>query len=298
MAKIILITGATGLIGSRLSEMLSKNHSIVQLGRSKREGKISSFVWDISKSEIDLNAFDEVDTIVHLSGASVGDKRWTVSWKKEILDSRVQSTKLLFDTLTENKHSVKTFVSASAIGYYGFECDSIFEEQGDSGKDFLAQVTKRWEDEVDKVSSLGIRVVKIRIGIVLSAKGGALKKMVLPIKCGIGSPLGSGQQYLSWIHIDDLCGIFVKAIEDEKMDGAYNAVTDWVTNEGMTKAIAKILKRHLWLPKVPSFALKVILGEMADIVLNGSKVSSEKIRQAGFRFQYPVLEDALKNLLG
>ncbi len=293
----VLITGASGLIGSTLSELLSKNHSIVQLGRSKRENKDSSFVWDIKKNEIEPNAFDEDSTIVHLAGSNVGDKRWTSSWKKEILDSRIRSTRLLFDTIKKNNRSIKTFVSASAIGYYGFESDSVFEEESIPGEDFLAQVTKRWEDEVDKIKSLGIRVVKIRIGIVLSEKGGALDKMVLPIKYGVGSPLGSGQQYLSWIHIDDLCGIFAKAIEDEKMNGAYNAVSSWVTNSEMTKAIAKTLKKPLWLPNVPSFVLKIILGEMADIVLNGSKVSSEKIKNAGFRFQYSVLENALKDLL-
>src|SRR5258706_9741545 len=293
----VLITGASGLIGSILSELLSKNHSVVQLGRSKRENKGSFFAWDIKKNEIDPRAFDEVNTIVHLAGSNVGDKRWTASWKKEILDSRIRSTRLLFDTIKKNNRSIKTFVSASAIGYYGFESDSVFEEESIPGKDFLAQVTKQWEDEVDKIKTLGIRIVKIRIGIVLIEKGGALDKMVLPIKYGVGSPLGSGQQYLSWIHIDDLCRIFVKAIEDENMNGAYNAVANWATNSEMTKTIAKILNRPLWLPKVPPLALKIILGEMADIVLNGSKVSSEKIKQAGFRFQYSVLEDALKDLL-
>lgn len=297
MTKKILITGASGLIGSALSELLSKNHSIVKLGRTKRENENSSFVWDIKKNGIDLNAFDKVDTIVHLAGSNVGDKRWTNSWKKEILDSRIQSTKLLFDTIRKNNHPIKTFVSASAIGYYGFEGHSVFEEESAPGKDFLAQVTRQWEEEVDKISSLGIRVVKIRIGIVLSKRGGALEKMVQPIKYGIGSPLGSGNQHLSWIHINDLCGIFSKSIEDEKMKGAYNAVSNWTTNAEMTKTIAKILNRPLWLPNVPSFALKIILGEMADIVLNGSKVSSEKIRQTGFHFKFNNLEGALTDLL-
>ena len=188
-------------------------------------------------------------------------------------------------------------MSASAIGYYGFEHDSVFTEESNSGKDFLAQVTKQWEDEVDKFDSLGIRVVKIRIGIVLTEKGGALGKMVQPIKLGVGSPLGSGNQYISWIHIDDLCQIFNKAIEDEKMRGAYNAATDWATNSAMTKSIAKTLKKPLRLPNVPSFLLKMVLGEMAEIVLNGSKISSEKIRQAGFQFKFNDLEAAVGDLL-
>src|SRR6185369_8414397 len=174
-------------------------------------------------------------------------------------------------------HPIKTFVSASAIGYYGFEDDKVFIEEDKPGADFLAQVTWQWENEINKIIELGLRVVKIRIGIVLSKEGGALNEMAKPIKLGVGSPLGTGKQFLSWIHIDDLCQMFMKAIEDEKMNGAYNATTNWCTNEEMTRAIAIILKKPLWLPAVPSFVLKTILGEMANIVLNGSKVSSEKI---------------------
>lgn len=299
MSKKILITGASGLVGTRLTATLqSKNYAVVHLGRRKRTGDIPSFAWDIKKREIDSQAFDNVDTIVHLAGANVGDGRWTVLRKKEILDSRVQSTKLLFDTLKNNKHSVKNFISASAIGYYGFEGDQVFDEQSNSGKDFLALVTKEWEDEVDNFSAIGVRVVKIRIGIVLSIRGGALKQMLQPIRYGLGAPLGSGQQYLSWIHIDDLCEIFSKTIDDEKMTGAYNATAAWATNEEMTKMIAKILKKPLWLPSIPSFVLKIILGEMAEIVVNGSKVSSEKIKQTGFKFRFLNLEETLQNILG
>jgi hypothetical protein len=298
MSKKILITGASGLIGASLTNQLQTlNHSVVHLGRRKKEGKVASFVWDVTKNQIDQEALTSIDTIVHLAGASVGDKRWTASWKKEILDSRVQSTKILFDSLKKNKNSVKTFISASAIGYYGFEGDSVFTEDSPPGNDFLAQVTKQWEEEVDKISSLGIRVVKIRIGIVLSEKGGALEKIVQPIKFGVGSPLGSGQQYLSWIHLDDLCHIFIKAIEDETMNGAYNASANWATNAEMTRVIAEMLNKPLLLPNAPSFALRIILGEMADIVLNGSKVSSSKIKEAGFSFLFSDLNKALKNLL-
>ena len=204
----------------------------------------------------------------------------------------------MYNALKNNPHSVKTFISASAIGYYGFESDLILEEQSAPGADFLAEVTKQWEDEIDRVQSLGIRVVKIRVGIVLSKKGGALEKMVLPIKYGVGSALGSGKQYLSWIHMDDMCGIFLKAIDDASLNGAYNAAANWDTNEDMTKTIAKVISRPLWFPNVPGFALKLILGEMAQIVVNGSKVSSEKIKQTGYQFKYLHLEDALTDLLG
>jgi len=298
MSRKILVTGASGLIGSKLSHVLSGSHSLVHLSRTKKAGRTPTFVWDVSRGEIDPQAITQVDTIVHLAGASVGEKRWTDSWKKEILVSRIQSTQVLYNALKKYPHSVKTFVSASAIGYYGFGGDTVFDEDSHAGTDFLAQVTKQWEDEVDKISSIGIRVVKVRIGIVLSKNGGALEKMLLPIKFGVGSPLGSGRQNMSWIHIDDLCSVFSKAIEDETMHGAYNAVADWATNQDMTHAIAKILRKPLWLPNVPSLAMKIILGEMAQIVLNGSKVSSEKIRRAGYQFKFANLEEALSDLIG
>ncbi|HCW07495.1 MAG TPA: TIGR01777 family protein [Cytophagales bacterium] len=298
MERKILITGASGLIGKKLTELLLlNNYEVVHLGRSKKQGKVASFIWDIEKKMIDPNAFEKVDTIIHLAGANVGEKRWTEKRKKEILDSRIQSTFLLKEFLQKKAHSVKTFISASAIGYYGFEGDRIFQEDDKPGNDFLARVTKGWEDAVDEINMLGIRVVKIRIGIVLSKEGGALKEIAKPISFGVGSPIGSGQQYLSWIHIHDLCLIFVKAIEDEKMNGAYNAASSWINNKDLTQLIAKILRKPLWMPNVPSFALKFILGEMAQIVMNGSKVSSKKISQTGFKFQFNEIENALRNLL-
>jgi uncharacterized protein len=295
----ILITGASGLVGSRLTELLlQKGHHVSHLGRSKRAGSAPSFVWDVENKSIDPQALEGVDTIINLAGAGVADKRWTAQRKKEILESRTHSTQLLFDTLKKQNHSVKTFVSASAIGYYGFGLhDEIFTEESNGGNDFLASVTKQWEEETNTITSLGLRVVKLRIGIVLSDKGGALVEMAKPIRLGAGSPLGTGKQYLSWIHLDDLCGMFIKAVENEKMEGTYNAVTNWATNADFTKAIAHILKKPLWLPPVPSFVMKIILGEMANLVVNGSKVSSEKIRKVGFQFKYEELEGALRNLL-
>lgn len=299
VTKKVLITGASGLIGSRLTEILiAKGHSVTHLGRSKKSGQVSTFLWNPTGGIIDIHALEQVDTIIHLAGASVAEKRWTASRKKEILDSRVKSTELLYQTLKNNHHNIKTFVSASAIGYYGFgEDDKIFIEEDKPGNDFLAQITHQWESEVDKIGNLGLRIAKLRIGIVLSEEGGALKEIAKPIKFGVGSPLGTGKQFLSWIHIDDLCEMFVKAIDDENMNGAYNAATGWCTNEEITKAIAKILQKPLWLPSVPSVFLKIILGEMADIVLKGSKVSAEKIKQAGFRYKFPDLNETLNDLL-
>jgi len=300
MIQKILVTGASGLVGSRLTEMLlEKGHLVSHLGRHKKNGSIPSFVWDVENKSIDLQAFEGVDTIIHLAGAGIADQRWTEQRKKEILESRTHSTKLLFDTLKNHSHTVKTFVGASAIGYYGFGFDQeVFTEESKAGSGFLADVTREWEEQTDTIATLGLRLVKLRIGIVLSEKGGALAEMAKPIRFGVGAPLGSGKQFLSWIHIDDLCAMFIKAAEDQSLQGAYNGVgTNWVTNAKLTKAIAQILNRPLWLPNIPTFVMNLILGEMAGMVLNGSKVSSAKIQKAGFQFKFLKLNEALKSLL-
>ena len=300
MAKNILITGATGLVGSKLTELLlQKGYRVSHLGRTKRNGPIPSFEWNINTEQMNIQALKGIDAIIHLAGAGIADKRWTEERKREILESRTGSSALLFKSLASQTHQVKAVISASAIGYYGFGLgEEVFTEESTPGKDYLAQVTQKWEAEVDKISSLPIRVVKLRIGIVLSERGGALVEMARPIRWGVGSALGSGRQYLSWIHLDDLCQLFINAIENEEISGAYNAVSgNWVTNEKMTKAIAHALKRPLLLPNIPPFILKLILGEMAMIVLNGSKVSADKIKKTGFTYAHPNLEESLSSLL-
>lgn len=299
-SKNILITGASGLIGTALSDVLNnQRYHVAHLSRSPRSGKAPTFVWDVDKNFIDPEAFKTTDTIIHLAGAGIADKRWTIARKRELLESRTKSTHLLYQELKKGNHQIKTFIAASAIGYYGFDDpDKTFTEESAAGKDFLATVVRKWEDEVDRIASLNIRVVKIRIGIVLSEKGGALKEIVKPVKYFVGAPLGTGKQYLSWIHLDDLCAVFLKALEDEQMKGAYNATGPYaVTNRELTNTIAKVLKRPLILHAVPAFVLKLALGEMADLVLKGSKVSSKKIQNAGFVFKFPTLEGALKDLL-
>jgi uncharacterized protein len=299
MSKKILITGASGLIGKRLTDLLlKKGYQVSHLSRSSKSGRVPSFVWDVDKGEMDSKALEGVDAIIHLAGAGVADKRWSKSRKEEILMSRVKSTELLHNTLLATPNTVKAIVSASAIGYYGFQSDEELTEESKQGSDFLAKVTNQWEAEADKLTSLKIRVVKLRIGIVLSEKGGALVEMAKPIRWGVGSPLGTGDQYISWIHLDDLCEMFIHAIDTDQMNGAFNAVTgNWVTNEEMTKAIAHEMKRPLWLPNVPTFVLKIVVGEMAAIVLGGSKVSANKIKNTGFKFKYDKLEAALENSL-
>lgn len=296
MSKI-LITGASGLIGTRLTEMLiQQGHEVSHLGRTKKGGKIPSFAWDVNAGVVDQEAFRQPDTIIHLAGTGVADQRWTKNRKREILESRTKSTALLARCVEKNQN-IKTVISVSAIGYYGSGgSDTEFIEENKPGSDFLATVVNKWEKAVDKIQRA--RLVKLRTGIVLSEKGGALKKMMTPIQFGVGTPLGTGTQYMSWIHIDDLCRMFIKAIEDNNMSGVYNATGPYaVTNAELTKAIAMALKKPLWLPPVPAFVLKMMLGEMADIVLEGSKVSSKKIQQAGFQFQFPELNQALENLL-
>jgi uncharacterized protein (TIGR01777 family) len=297
-SKKILITGATGLVGTRLTKMLqARGHQVSHLSRSQRKGQVKSFVWNVEKQQLDEKAL-ECDAIVHLAGANVSDKRWTSKRKQEILQSRTDSTRLLCERLKSKKGSVTSFISASAIGYYGFENDEVNSETSPPGKDFLADVVVQWEKEIDRIASLDIRVVKIRIGIVLSPEGGAMKEIMKPVKLFVGAPLGSGDQYMSWIHLDDLCNIFVKAVEDSSLSGPFNAVApEPVTNRQLTHEIAKVLHRPLILPAVPAFVLKLILGEMSNIVVKGSRVSPKKILQSGFQFKFTQINEAVCDLL-
>lgn len=299
MSKI-LITGATGLIGTRLTRMLlGKGHTVAHLSRSKTDGAIRTWGWDIGRRYIEEGAFDGVDTIIHLAGAGIADKPWTAARKREILESRTHSTRLLYEELKKREHGVTSFISASAIGYYGFaDKNHLLRENHPPGTDFLAGVVRKWEQEVDYISQLNLRVVKVRVGIVLSMDGGALKELAKPVKFFAGAPLGTGDQYMSWIHIDDLCRLFVEAVENPLLNGAYNGVAPTpVTNRELTRAVANIMGKPLFLPAVPAFVLKMLFGEMADLVLKGSKVSSQKVQETGFVFQFPSLEKALADLL-
>jgi uncharacterized protein (TIGR01777 family) len=301
VGKCILITGASGLIGTHLSDLLhEKGHRIAHLSRTPRTGKARTFLWDIRRNQIDAEALNPADAIVHLAGENIGEKSWTKERKDEIVKSRISSTRLLHDALKQGNHNVKTFVAASAVGYYeANENDSAVDENGKRGSDFLAEVVHQWEETVDQISKLGIRVVKLRTGIVLSEKGGVLTEMMKPMKFYAGAQLGSGKQYLSWIHLDDLCSIYLKAIEDETLIGPYNAVgPNPVTNKEFTQLLARAMHRPLILPPVPSFMLKLLLGEMADLVLKGARVSSNKIQSTGYTFKFEKLEEALTDLLG
>jgi uncharacterized protein (TIGR01777 family) len=296
----ILITGGTGLIGSKLTSLLlAKGYNVNHLSRrTNLVPGVDTFYWDITKGQIDERCIDGVDTIIHLAGEGVADKRWTDEQKRAITESRTDSIRLIYDLLKRNKHQVKSVISASGIGYYGDSGDQLMSENSKPGGGFLANCCVEWEAAVDEGKSLGLRITKFRTGVVLD-KGGALKKMAAPIKWYIGAPLGSGKQWIPWIHVQDVTDMYLFAIENDNVDGVYNMVApNPVTNAQLTKAIAKQLHRPLWLPYVPAFLLKMLLGEMSAIVLGGTKVSAQKIEEAGFKFRYTDVATALNEIYG
>lgn len=247
---------------------------------------------------MDDKALDRADFIIHLAGVNIGESRWTPNRKKQILDSRIKSGELLYHAIEHSERKPQAFISASAIGFYGaVSSDTLFEETAPAHSDFLGQTCASWEGVADRFEERGIRSVKIRTGIVLSKQGGALSKLSLPIKYGVGAPLGSGNQYMPWIHMEDLCGIFIHAIENKQLAGAYNAVApEHITNRDLTKRIAAGLRKPLWLPNIPASFLRLLFGEMSSMLLRGSRISSEKIRAAGFSFQFPEIDLALQQL--
>ncbi|MCS7018282.1 MAG: TIGR01777 family oxidoreductase [Cytophagales bacterium] len=297
----VLITGGSGMIGRQLTDMLiAKGYQVCWLGRATgNSSPVRKFSWDISKGYIDPEALAETDYIIHLAGAGVADKPWTAARKQEILESRTHSTALLTRALRQLPHRVQAVIAASAIGLYGLDTgERLLAENAPAGQDFLARVVQAWEAETDLIAKIGIRVVKLRIGIVLSSKGGALPKLVQPVRLYAGAPLGSGKQWMSWIHVEDLCRMFIWAMENPLVIGAYNAVAPHpATNETVIKTVGKILKRPILPLHVPAFAIKLLFGEMGNMVLGGNKVSSQKVEQAGFTFRYPYLETALQHLL-
>lgn len=299
-SKKILISGGTGLIGNALTKLLLKqSFEVHHLSRNKGDSKIPTHQWDIRNRQIDEAALEETHAVIHLAGAGVADQRWTEARKEAILKSRVDSTRLLYNQISKLSKKPAVFVAASAVGIYGFDTgDDLVNEDTPAGSDFLAKVVEAWEEETEKIKALGVRVVKLRIGIVLAREGGALPKIAQPVKLMVGAPLGSGKQYMSWIHIEDVARMFQKAIEDDAMHGIYNCVgPDPVTNKAMTKCIAASLNKPLLLPNVPAFVIKLMFGEMANIVLGGNRVSNEKITQAGFHYKFNALEDALVDIL-
>ncbi len=298
----ILVTGATGLIGQELVGLLLQNgHTVHYLSTSRTKlvsnSSYKGYYWNPKTAEIDVAAFTDVDVIVHLAGANVA-QRWTTDYKEEIIQSRVLSTQLLFKTLQQITHKVTQIVAASAIGIYPNSLSSIYHETDlDIDDSFLGNVVKRWENEVSQFEKLEMVVTKIRIGIVLAKDGGALKEMAKPIRMGLGAAFGSGQHYQSWIHIHDLAAIFYFVIQN-KLAGVYNGVSPYpVTNEDLTKAIARTIEKPLFLPNIPQFVMKLLLGEMHEILFSSQHVSSRKLLDENFQFKYASLDKALAELL-
>jgi len=301
MPKNILITGATGLIGRQLIPYLQmQGHRISVLSRKKMNiDGATVFVWDVEKQTIETDALKGINTIIHLAGEGIADKRWTAKRKAQIIDSRVKSAQLLYKTIKETNSTLATFVSASAVGYYGDRKGEFLNESDNPGHGFLSDCCIQWEAAADEGIAMGIRVVKIRIGLLLSEKDGALAAMARPIKFFIGAPLGSGKQWVPWIHIDDVIGIFTKAVEDETMQGAYNAAAPYpATNKLVVKRIAWHLSRPVWPIHVPKMVLKAILGELSILVLMSSNTSAQKILDAGYQFKFLDLDEALREIYG
>ena len=298
----VLITGATGLIGTELVSLLLQNGiSVNYLTTSKKkivnELNYNGFYWSPEQGIIDENCLMGVDSIINLAGANIA-KRWTNSYKQEIIESRLLSSALLFKAIKNNPNQVKQIVSASGTSIYPNSDSIVYDENSTQVNDsFLGNVVVKWEESTDKFASLGLKVCKLRTGIVLSAKGGALVEMLKTIKLGLGSSFGSGKQIQSWIHIHDIAALYFYAIKNN-LDGVYNAVSpNPVTNEELTFSIAKVLKKPLFMPNVPRFAMKLILGEMHELLFENRNLSANKIEDKGFEFKYKSIDEALINIL-
>lgn len=299
LAKV-LISGGSGLIGSKLSRLLlDSGHEVAHLSRSaSSDSEIPTYVWNIKEGSIDIKALEGVDSIVHLAGASVADGRWTSSRKKMITDSRIKSTEMLAKAVMDNDIPLKNFICANAIGIYGDRGDEWLYEASAPEDDWMARLCKDWEMATDVFTEWGVRTATIRLGLVLSEAGGALPKLLGPAKMGVNPILGSGKQWYPWIHIEDAVSAIIHIIDDSSLTGPYNIVAPSpVTQKGMAEAIDKVLDKKTFKPFTPGFMMKLAMGEMARIVLSSARVSSEKLLSTGFRFKYTELDAALKDLV-
>ena len=297
--KSILITGGTGLIGSKLLDSIDKSvYNVYVLTRKKsyKENGVNYINWDPENSILDISQIKNLYSVINLAGESIDGSRWTSNYKRKILDSRVNSTRLLFNKVKEMKELPKSFISASATGFYEVNTDNPQAETDLPGNNFLSDVVQQWEKEILKFKSLGLRTTTFRIGLVLSKDGGVLKRLYPIFKFFLGVPIGSGKQMISWIHESDMIGLINMAIESNKLEGIYNAVApEIITNTEFTKSLLKSLNRFSYpsIIKAPSFIVRILFGEQSDLVLNGLNISSEKIMQSNYKFKFTKLSSAL-----
>lgn len=296
--ETVLITGGSGLIGTELTNLLlGKGYKVRHLSRSaKTIAGVEVYIWDVDQMQIDDRAVEGVDYIIHLAGAGIADKYWTLKRRQQIIDSRIASAKLLLESIRRTDTKPKALISTSAIGLYGNRNKQELTETSEEGSGFLSKVCHQWEAAVLPAKELGIRLAIIRVGIVLSGNGGALVEMGKSIPFHIAGYLGDGSQYYSWIHIKDICGIFLHAITHE-IEGVYNGVApNPVTNKELTLQIARTRNITALPLPAPAFALRLAMGEMADMILDSAKVSSHKIEAAGYQFQFPEVDQALQDI--
>ncbi len=301
MIRTILITGGTGLIGRQLvAALVEKSYTIHLLirGEAKLESpKIKNFKWDIHSREIDPLCIQDVDAIIHLAGENVGEKRWIEERKREIVESRTESIRMIYGLMRKNKHKIEHVISASGVGYYGDRRDEVLREESLPSKDFLAETCIEWEDAVDEGEKLGLRIVKLRTGIVLDKQGGALPQMARAIQFGAGAIPGKGTQWVSWIHIHDVINIYIWALENQQVRGIYNmAAPEPARLETLMRSIAKASGRKALFFKVPAFAIKIAAGEMSEMALSSTRVTADKLQKSGYSFEYESLLPALENL--
>ncbi|MDZ7738197.1 MAG: TIGR01777 family oxidoreductase [Bacteroidales bacterium] len=297
----VLVTGGTGLVGSTLIPMLSEaGFGVRVLSRSRKDLKnAETYLWNVREGTIEEGAVEGVDHIIHLAGESIGSGRWTRSKKKSILESRILPARLLFDTVEKRNPELSSFTSASATGYYGaVTSEHVFTESDPPGNDFAAGVCVKWEEAAGLFRSGGYRTSIIRTGIALSARGGMLARVLPTIKMGFSPLFGNGKHYLPWIHIDDLCGIYLKVLQDKSIDGIYNAVSPQpVQYREFIRTLAKVKNNIVLMPPTPDLPWKILFGEKSSMLLEGSRVSADKIIKASYDFQYPGLKEALQDLI-
>lgn len=305
MAQTVLITGGTGLVGkSLIKALVQKGYQVIILSRTIQDktssASVSYAAWDVKKQQIDIAALQRADYIIHLAGAGVVEKKWTEAYKKEIMESRTESSRLIFKALKNNPNKVKAIVSASAIGWYGADkgTEKPFTEHDEADESFLGNTCRLWEESIEPVEGLGKRLAILRTGIVLGNDGGALAEFKKPLNFGVAAILGDGKQIISWIHIDDLSSMFIAGIENETLSGSYNAVApNPVSNKTLTIALAKATGKFYIPLHVPAFVLKIMMGQRSIEVLKSTTVSCKKIMDAGFEFRFKTIEAALEGLV-